>query len=200
MKKLLFTQLLQLLLASNLLTITACGMDDTLKNLQNLDTTKNDKNRTNNNRTNSDVVKDAPQQDAVTPVIADPEIALVKVTLNIAKTRNATGNMCLSVFNKPEGFPTSAEAAIIKRCLPAVAAGQVVELGLEPNARYAIAVFHDENENGTLDTTGGLGIPKEGFGFSSNPPLKIGAPSFDEVAISVGTQEVTAEINLKYLL
>ena len=145
MKKLLFTQLLQLLLASNLLTITACGMDDTLKNLQNLDTTKNDKNK---NRTNSDsnVAKDAPQQDAVTPVIADPEIALVKVTLNITKTRNATGNMCLSVFNKPEGFPTSAEAAIIKRCLPAVAAGQVVELGLEPNARYAVAVFHDENK------------------------------------------------------
>ncbi|MEI8027966.1 MAG: DUF2141 domain-containing protein [Pseudomonadota bacterium] len=192
MKKLLFTQLL---LASNILTITACGMDDKLKNQHRLDTAKHDK-----NKSNVEAGRETPQQEPATPVVPDPEIALVKVTLNITKTRNANGNMCLSVFNKAEGFPTSAEAAIIKRCLPAVAGGQAVELGLEPNGRYAIAVFHDENENGTLDTTGGLGIPKEGFGFSSNPPLKIGAPSFEEVAISVGTQEVNADINLKYLL
>lgn len=192
MKKILFTQLL---LASNILTITACGMDDKLKNLPQLDATKHDK-----NKTNVGAGKATPQQEPGNTVLPDPEIALIKVTLNITKTRNANGNICLSVFNKAEGFPTSAEAAIIKRCLPAAAGGQVVELGLEPNGRYAIAVFHDENENGTLDTTGGLGIPKEGFGFSSNPPLKIGAPTFDEVAISVGTQEVTTDINLRYLL
>ena len=195
MKTFLFAQLL---LASNVLAITACGMDEKVKNLQNLHAAEQNKDK----NSTEPAAKESNSQEAATtiPMIADPEIALVKVTLNITKTRNAKGNICLSVFNKAEGFPTSSEAAIIKRFLPAVTDGQVVELGLEPNARYAIAVFHDENENGTLDTTGGLGIPKEGFGFSSNPPLKIGAPSFDEVAISVGTQEITSDINLKYLL
>ena len=192
MKKFLFTQLL---LASNLLTITACGMDDKIKNISNFDKAKHDR-----EKKTIDAANGVSNQEPASPVLTGQEIALVKVTLNITKTRNSNGNICLSVFNKPEGFPTSGDAAIIKRCVPAVSGSQLIELGLEPNGRYAIAVFHDENENGTLDTTGGLGIPKEGFGFSSNPPLKIGAPSFEEVAISVGTQEVTADINLKYLL
>jgi len=192
MKKFLFTQLL---LASNLLTITACGMDDKIKNISYFDNAKHDR-----EKKTTDAANGVSNQEPASPVLTGQEIALVKVTLNITKTRNANGNICLSVFNKPEGFPTSGDAAIIKRCVPAVSGSQLIELGLEPNGRYAIAVFHDENENGTLDTTGGLGIPKEGFGFSSNPPLKIGAPSFEEVAISVGTQEVTADINLKYLL
>jgi len=186
MKKLLFTYLL---IGSNIVTITACGMEDGLKNLT--------------NQGSSNKPKNTPNQEPTTvlpAVVPDEEIALVKVTLNITKTRNSTGNICLSVFNKAEGWPSSADAAIIKRCVPAVVDSQLIDLGLPANGRYAIAVFHDENTNGDIDKTGGLGIPKEGFGFSSNPPLKIGAPSFDEVAISVGTTELTTEINLKYLL
>jgi len=40
-----------------------------------------------------------------------------------------------------------------------------------------MAVIHDENMNGKLDTNW-LGIPKEGYGFSNNARGVAGAPSF----------------------
>ncbi len=42
---------------------------------------------------------------------------------------------------------------------------------------YALAVIHDENMNGKLDTNW-LGIPIEGYGFSNDAKGLFGAPSF----------------------
>ena len=36
------------------------------------------------------------------------------------------------------------------------------------------SLLHDENENSKLDTM--LKIPKEGFGFSRNPAIRMGPP------------------------
>lgn len=44
---------------------------------------------------------------------------------------------------------------------------------------YAIRYFHDENENGELDT-GTFGIPTEGYGFSNDARGFMGPPSFDD--------------------
>ncbi|WP_232279356.1 DUF2141 domain-containing protein [Psychromonas ingrahamii] len=43
--------------------------------------------------------------------------------------------------------------------------------------KYAMAVIHDENTNGKLDTNL-IGVPKEGFGFSNNAKALLSAPSF----------------------
>lgn len=53
--------------------------------------------------------------------------------------------------------------------------------GVRPG-RYGIAVFHDENRNGVVDTNV-LGLPKEGYGFSRKTPLR--KPRFEEVAFEV---------------
>lgn len=44
---------------------------------------------------------------------------------------------------------------------------------------YAISCFHDENNNGQLDTNM-FGIPAEPYGFSNNPRLLFSAPKFDQ--------------------
>ena len=139
---------------------------------------------------------------AASPRVPDDEEAvnLVKVSIEITQKRNSTGNLCLSVFNKAAGWPDSADAAIIKKCFSASIEPASLNIAVEPNSQIAIAIFHDENGNGDLDKAPGIGIPKEGFGFSSNPPLKIGAPSFEEVALSVGTSEMSTQIRLTYLL
>ena len=46
-----------------------------------------------------------------------------------------------------------------------------------PAGKFAVAVFHDENGNDTLDTNL-LGIPKEGYAFSENARGFAGPPSF----------------------
>ncbi len=61
---------------------------------------------------------------------------------------------------------------------------------------YAIGVFHDANANGKLDTF--MGIPREGYGFSRNPPFRPRAPRFDEAMMAIEGQMETS-ITLRYL-
>ncbi len=48
-----------------------------------------------------------------------------------------------------------------------------------PHGTYAIAVFHDENDNNKMDSNF-LGIPSEGIGTSRNVKSTFGPPEFEE--------------------
>jgi uncharacterized protein (DUF2141 family) len=50
--------------------------------------------------------------------------------------------------------------------------------------KYAVSVFHDENDNYKLDT-GRFGIPIEKTGFSNNAKSKIGPPKFKDCAFKI---------------
>jgi uncharacterized protein (DUF2141 family) len=67
-----------------------------------------------------------------------------------------------------------------------------------PSGAYAIALFHDENGNKRLDTM--MGIPREGFGFSRNPPMRLGPPRFSAARFTVASGEIAEQVRLKYLL
>ena len=56
---------------------------------------------------------------------------------------------------------------------------------------YAIRYFHDENNNGELDTNF-IGIPKEGFGFSNDAFGKFGPKKFKEWLF-----EVSGDTNIR---
>ena len=45
---------------------------------------------------------------------------------------------------------------------------------------YSVSLFHDENNNGVLDTKGFFGIPTEPYAFSNNPSTTFGPPSFEK--------------------
>ncbi|MEO7247973.1 MAG: DUF2141 domain-containing protein [Novosphingobium sp.] len=62
---------------------------------------------------------------------------------------------------------------------------------------YAIALYHDENANGNFDRSG-LGLPKEGWGFTNNPHTFFGLPSFSAVRLSVNKTGLATEIRMKY--
>ncbi len=67
-----------------------------------------------------------------------------------------------------------------------------------PAGNYAMALIHDENANEKLDTT--FGIPREGFGFSMNPAIRFGAPSFKDSQFAIGSGETAQRVKMKYLL
>ncbi len=65
------------------------------------------------------------------------------------------------------------------------------------DGRYAVIVYHDENDNGQMDRFLGM-IPTEGYGLSNNPEVS-GPPQFDPSAIAVaGDQPVRTAIELRY--
>lgn len=68
-----------------------------------------------------------------------------------------------------------------------------------PAGRFAIAVFHDEDDDGELDTNF-LGIPKEGVGFSRNATGSMGPASFADAAVEVpaGGETVRTAADLVY--
>jgi uncharacterized protein (DUF2141 family) len=64
----------------------------------------------------------------------------------------------------------------------------IVIENLEPG-KYSFRYFHDENMNEKLDTNW-LGIPKEGFGFSNDPKITFGPPSFEKTLFELEGSEV----------
>ncbi len=64
-----------------------------------------------------------------------------------------------------------------------------------PPGRIAIRSFHDENGNGELDSNM-LGIPKEGYGFSTNPRL-MGPASFEDAVFEVKGKAAKTTIEIQ---
>lgn len=62
---------------------------------------------------------------------------------------------------------------------------------------YAIRYFHDENDNGSMDTNL-FGLPVEGYGFSNNAIVRFGPPSYEEMAFTVAQQPVKTYSTINY--
>jgi len=85
----------------------------------------------------------------------------------------------------------------IAKSQPATGAATVTFGDVDPGT-YVLVVLHDENENFKMDTM--LKIPKEGFGFSRNPAIRMGPPKFDQVKFSIAPGHNEHAIRLKYML
>jgi len=121
------------------------------------------------------------------------------VTLKFDKTANKSGKVYYLVFNDARFFPDKPVKAIKNGIVPVSAGQSAVEATIDlPVGSYAISVFLDENGNGKLDT-GLFGIPKERFGFSNNPTITTGAPTFQDAEIDVTESTKKFTINLMKL-
>lgn len=62
---------------------------------------------------------------------------------------------------------------------------------------YAIRYFHDENDNGEMDTNF-FGFPTEGYGFSNTGKVKYGPPSYKEMSFQVAEQPIKNHSTVNY--
>jgi uncharacterized protein (DUF2141 family) len=111
--------------------------------------------------------------------------------------RSTKGRILVCVTRTPAYFPDCTHDPDPHHFTVPAALGRVTLGPLAPGD-YAIAVIHDENGNGRLDTF--AGIPREGVGFSRNPVLRFGAPSFKSAQFSVAGAPVEQGVRLKYFL
>lgn len=63
--------------------------------------------------------------------------------------------------------------------------------------RYAAQAWHDASSRGKLDRNL-LGVPREGIGFSNDPPLLLGPPGFGDATFDVGPAGGQSSIRLRY--
>ena len=69
---------------------------------------------------------------------------------------------------------------------------------VEPG-EYAIALLHDENEDGKANRVLGM-APKEGYGFSRDAPVRMSPPGWDDAVFTVGTPSQNLTIKMRYFL
>lgn len=120
-------------------------------------------------------------------------LTFFSVSPSVAQSTNATkhtlsvhlkgfndnkGNIVLSVYDSPEHFRK--QALQVLRVPTATAQHQPITLSL-PASTYAISVYQDANANGKIDRNL-IGIPTELGGFSNNPRIVMGPPSFKRCA------------------
>ena len=121
---------------------------------------------------------------------------LGSIELTVAGLRSAHGLIQVCLTAAPAHFPDCAKDPAARRAT--VQAGvTVLRFADLPAGDYAIALFHDENGNGVLDTR--FRVPVEGFGFSNNPRVYFGPPSFAAARFAVGDGRVAETVRVRYL-
>ncbi len=132
------------------------------------------------------------------PAIGFAQSSCPGIHVKIPNIKNSTGNIACAIFESPEGFPNkflgSAKAIIIKKIQKTKAQCNFSDI---PPGTYAIAVIHDENMNGELDTNW-LGVPTEGYGFSNTTIDEFGAPAFSAATFPYDGQKIDLTIRLYY--
>ena len=132
------------------------------------------------------------------PVPAFAESPCPGIHVKILNIKNSTGTVACALFESPEGFPSeylrSATNVMVIKIRKAQARCDFENI---PPGKYAMAVIHDENMNGKLDTNW-LGIPTEGYGFSNNAKGVLGAPSFSDASFKYDGRNVDLTMSLHY--
>lgn len=119
------------------------------------------------------------------------------LSIDLAGLRSTKGRVLVCVTRSRDYFP-DCRGDPEQRHYSVRAQQGMVDLAALPPGDYAVSIVHDENGNGKLDTF--AGIPREGVGFSRNPTLRFGAPSFKSVRFPLGGKPVEQSIRLKYFL
>lgn len=132
---------------------------------------------------------------AMLGLIGATPVSRLDVALDHLRSAKGLVRVCLTA--DPANFPACVDDAdAVTLTLPA-ADRRFSMNGLAPGD-YAVAVIHDENANGKLDTF--AGIPREGYGFSRNAPVRFGPPRFAAARFTLGSAPGEQRIAMRYIL
>jgi len=120
------------------------------------------------------------------------------IHVKVLNIRNSTGTVACALFESEAGFPVeylrSATNIMVIKIRKSQARCDFEDI---PPGTYALAVIHDENMNGILDT-GFMGVPTEGYGFSNDAKALLGAPSFSAASFQYDGRTLDLTIGLQY--
>ncbi len=119
-----------------------------------------------------------------------------KLTVNINGLHSDNGKVMVILFNHDDGYPVDPDKAVNKTSINIVNEKCTAVFDSLPKGEYAVACFHDENNNGKLDKNF-LGMPSEGVGASNNAKGFLGPPKFKDAKFVVETN-TTQNISIAY--
>ena len=121
------------------------------------------------------------------------------VTVSVAGLRSAEGVVRACMTGNEAKFPKCAgDPHSYRLVVPAAPNVKLTFRNVTPG-RYAIALLHDENDNGKADRALGM-MPKEGFGFSRDAPVRMAPPKYGDAVFAVGDKHLSLAIKMRYML
>lgn len=128
--------------------------------------------------------------EAAAPAAAAQQPAGATVTVTVTNIKAEKGNLRAVLVAEKADFPDGKNAAYRAVASAKPESVTLSVAGVKPG-KYAIAVYQDKNDNGTLETNF-LGIPQEPYGFSNGGMM----PNFDNSALNV-EKDTTVEVKLQ---
>jgi uncharacterized protein (DUF2141 family) len=125
---------------------------------------------------------------------AAPREQAGRLEILVNQIKPLKGDIYVMVHRKAENFFIADSAVARQKVRVTESSHRVVFEDLNPG-RLAVAVYHDENLNGTMDVNE-IGFPREGYGFSNNPPGP-GRPKFAQAAFDFSGND-RIEIKMVY--
>ena len=102
-----------------------------------------------------------------------------QLTIQVQNIEIPEGTLFLGLFDSTVDYDNDkSKTGFFTQTLVSGSTANIVYEGL-PSGWYAIKVYHDVNDNKTLDKNF-MGFPKEQYGFSNNAMGTLGPPSFEE--------------------
>lgn len=124
--------------------------------------------------------------------------SLSRIVINVTGMKNINGKLNVALYNTSASF-NDPNAAFREQFLVLPSQSMTVTIDSLPAGTYAFALFHDENDNQTLDQNF-LNIPQEGFAFSNNSMGTFGPPTFNQAKFNLPKNSTaTQNISLRFL-
>lgn len=118
------------------------------------------------------------------------------LTVYIKNINNIIGNINVAIFNSYSSFVNN--GPVFKGAIaPVNASNMMIHFDSIPKGIYSVAVFHDEDKNGSLKTNK-MNIPEEGYGFSNNVANGFGPPNFIQTKFFYSVKNKTITIKMIY--
>ena len=111
-------------------------------------------------------------------------ISAQALIIQLESAKKVEGKIYYALYDSAQRFQKE-ELALKKAVVPLQKLPLRIDLGKFPSGQYALAFFQDLNGNGRLDFNF-WGLPKEPYGFSNDPKILAGPPSFKAASFSLG--------------
>jgi uncharacterized protein (DUF2141 family) len=108
------------------------------------------------------------------------------LTVEVANIEQPTGSIRACLISEEANFLGACKRGEVKSVRQKNCELQFKNI---PLGSYAIMLYHDENNNDELDKKGLFGLPGEPYGFSNNPLIFFGPPSFEDCLVHVKSDQ-----------
>ena len=131
---------------------------------------------------------------ALTALISAAEDDGVDLEVTLEGIHSTDGQVLVALHRRTPGVAFPGDAGIVaSKRRPADTEPVVVRFPDLLPGDYAVAAFHDADDDGELNTHI-VGAPTEGYGFSNGARGFMGPPSFEAAAVSIGPDDEPARI------